>query len=216
MRSVQEMISLEIHQPLKKNLKTIFEHKYSRYPVFDKKLQSIIGIIHVKDLFTAFYNKEEIASLKPFIRPILKVSSDLPALNLLRKFREGMPHFALVYERRNQLKGFITLDNLLHILVGRIKDEFHKTQDDWIVNKDGTLTIKGSCSIYTLERALDIDIPLDENEEDEIHTISDLILSQLQVPKKGDRAVFDRFELEVERIEKEEILKVKVSPRLPY
>ncbi|BCA94986.1 hypothetical protein TUM19329_13470 [Legionella antarctica] len=103
----------------------------------------MIGVIHIKDLFADLLLKKEIGSLAPYIRPVLKISHKLPAMDLLRKFQEGMPHFALVYKSKDSLLGFITLDNLLHILIERIKDEFHKTHDDWVKNSDGSFTTKG-------------------------------------------------------------------------
>ncbi len=88
------------------------------------------------------------------IMPVIKVAHNLPAMDLLRKFKTGMSHFALIYKFKSNLLGFVTLDNLLHVLIGRIKDEFHKTQVDWVKHADGTITAKGDCSIYSLERAL--------------------------------------------------------------
>ena len=125
MRPQEEMIILDIQKPIKSLLQIISEHRYSRYPVYDSAKEEIIGIIHIKDLYAALYKQNGIESLQPYIRPILKVSHRLPALDLLRKFREGMPHFALVYMNKGNLIGFVTLDDLLHVLIGRIQDEFH-------------------------------------------------------------------------------------------
>src|SRR3989338_11618827 len=146
MRPQEEMVVLDIEQPTQQLMQTVLTSRFSRYPVWDKKQNKIVGIIHVKDLLSALYQKQELSSLQTLIRPVLKVSRHLPALELLRKFREGMPHFALVYSGSENLIGFITLDNLLHVLIGRIKDEFHKTQDDWVANPDGSLTVKGKRS----------------------------------------------------------------------
>jgi CBS domain containing-hemolysin-like protein len=137
----------------------------------------------------------------------------LPALDLLRKFREGMPHFALIYKRKNELIGFITLDNLLHVLVGKIQDEFHKTRDDWVYNKDGSFSIKGGRSVYLLERALDLDLPLSEEEEEKIDTVDDFVRNYLKRPKSGDKISFDDFDVFIETMEGKHIGKIKVYPK---
>lgn len=211
MRPQDEMVKLDIEQPIPQLLRTVSKHRYSRYPIYDKAKQEMIGVIHVKDLFAALYQRK-IIDIKALMRPVLKVPHYLPALDLLRKFRKGMPHFALIYSNRDTLIGFVTLDNLLHILLGRIKDEFHKTQDDWIKNTDGTFTMRGDCSIYTVERALDIDITNLDNEE--IDTIAGLILDRLgTLPEKKQRIEFEEFSAIIEKIEGTKIQKVKICPK---
>ncbi len=214
MRPSNEMIYLDVQEPIDISLKKIMKKRYSRYPVYDSTKQEIIGIIHVKDLFAAIFKKISIESLGPFIRPILKVPYNLPAMDLLRKFREGMPHFALVYRGKETLLGFVTLDNLLHVLFGLIKDEFHKTKDDWIKNPDGTISAKGDCSIYSLERALDHDITLSPDEED-LDTLAGLMIVRVgTLPKMGETISFNEFNAVIENVEGSYIRKIKIVPKL--
>ncbi len=210
MRPIDEMVTLNINLPVDQLLKTVMETHYSRYPIIDGTHQNIIGIVHVKDLFSTLHDQKQITSLKEIIRPILKVTTDLPTLDLLRKFRAGMPHFAVIYQRSESPIGFITLDNLLHILVGRIKDEFHKTRDDWTVLPDGGYLMKGGCPLYSVERALDIDIYAEEN----VTTLYGLITNKLGgLPIKDDRIEFDEFIAIIEKMHGTKISEVKVYPK---
>lgn len=213
MRHSDEMILLNLQEPVQSLLKIIIENRYSRYPVYDPIQKEIIGIVHVKDLFAAQYQQHEISDLKPYIRPVLKVSYELPAIDLLRNFREGMPHFALIYKGNEDLLGFVTLDNLLHVLLGRIKDEFHKTQDYWTANTDGTYTIKGECSIYSLESALDRNITLTEDEKDLVTLAGLLIVRAGTLPKEGEKITFKEFDAIVEEVKDSKIHKVKIIPK---
>ncbi|MBX3708640.1 MAG: HlyC/CorC family transporter [Gammaproteobacteria bacterium] len=214
MRHRDEIVLLNVQQPIHVLMQIVIDRRYSRYPVYDPDQKDVIGIVHVKDLFAALYQQKEITNLLPYVRPILKVSHQLPAIDLLRKFREGMPHFALIYKGKENLLGFVTLDNLLHVLIGRIKDEFHKTQDDWIRNTDNTLTVKGDCSIYSLERALDCDITLMPDEED-LDTLAGLIIVRSgRLPKIGDKIRFKEFDAVLEDIQGSYIRKVKVIPKV--
>jgi CBS domain containing-hemolysin-like protein len=209
MRSRKEMIFISLAQSINEIFKIITVHKYTRYPVYDPQEQDFIGIIHVKDLLAALYEKKELMDIKELIRPILKIPRRLPALDLLSKFREGGTHFALIYDRKNTLLGFITLDNLLHVIIGKIKDEFHLTREDWIENPDGSLTGKGNSSIYSLERVLqDFDVPAD------IDTITGLILHRLdRMPVVGERVEFSDFVAEIKKIEGAYITLVKIYPK---
>jgi len=121
-----------------------------------------------------------------------------------------MPHFAMVYKGADTLLGFVTLDNLLHILLGRIKDEFHKTQDDWIKNSDGTLTVKGDCSLYSLERAIEQDITI-TGDEDQIETLAGLIVARAGIlPKEGTTIHFKEFDATIEEVQGAHIRKIKI------
>lgn len=125
--------------------------------------KEVIGIIHIKDILPILYKQGQIKDLNSLIRPVLKVSRRVPALSLLHRFREGMSHFALVYSGKGTILGFVTLDNLLQVLFGRIKDEFHRTKEDWALNEDGSIAATGNCSIYFLEQAMDRDIDIDDD-----------------------------------------------------
>lgn len=170
----------------------------------------MIGIIHVKDLLPIFYQHGEIKELQPLLRPVLKVSRRVPALDLLHKFREGMSHFALVYSGKGTILGFVTLDNLLQVMIGRIKDEFHRTKVDWVLNEDGSISASGNCSIYFLEQAMNQDIDID----DEIDILNGLFIHRLgYLPKEGEYIEFPEFHAKIEKVSPSKIIKVRIYPQ---
>lgn len=126
-RPFDELVTLDSSYALDKVSKIIKKHRYSRYPVYNSIKKQFVGLVHVKDLFIPYarLRSKKIASV---MRPLVKVSDSLAAIELLQKFREGKSHFALVYDKDHNVTGFATLDNLLHILIGYVKDEFHKTK----------------------------------------------------------------------------------------
>lgn len=216
MRPKEQMVILETKDPFSVIEQKIVHNRYSRYPVYDSTAKKIIGLIHVKDLFLDLAIKKEINDLTSYIRPVLCVSPHLPAMDLLNKFRRGSPHFALVYKNSTTLWGFITLDDLLHILFGKIKDEFHKTNDDWVKNADNSFSFRGSSSIYSLERALDCDITLFANEE-EINSLNGLLIARHgALPNEGDVIQFEEFEALIEKIDQSFIEFIKIIPKVKF
>ena len=217
MRSTDEMIAVELEAPVQQALEIIYKHRYSRYPVFSRAKEKIVGIVHVKDLYAALYEHREIQSIEEVMRPILKVSRRLPALKLLNKFREGMPHFALVYKNKETPPiGFVTLDHLFQVLVGRIRDEFHKTKEDWQRAPDGSFLMSGGASFYAIERALDIDIELEEQAEDSIDTIMGLILNRIErLPVQGEKIEFDQFTIVIMEMKDHRVMQVAIYPKAP-
>jgi CBS domain containing-hemolysin-like protein len=104
----------------------------------------------------------------------------------------------------------VTLDNLLQVLIGRIKDEFNLTKVDWVKQKDGSFILKGSCSLYSLEQALDCEI---EAEDKDIETLSGLILHRLgALPEEGTRLDFSEFSGAIEEVQGSRITQVRIYP----
>ncbi len=208
MRPLDELISLDNSLPITENLSRMMAHRYSRYPVYQDNIQSVIGIVHAKDYLAPPNHPEAFPALTDKMGPQVKIAPSSSVLALLQKFKEGGTHMALVYQR-GQLIGFLTLDNLLQGIVGHIKDEFHFTKDDWQMLKDGGFRLKGHTSLYTLEQALNLTLP-DYAET----TISGLILEELaRLPEVNERIDFNHFYAIIEEIAGDKIKHVRVYPK---
>ena len=213
MRPIQEIVALHRSMSLQANLKIVYDKRFSRYPYFDTDGIDVLGVIHLKDLFFAQQEGKAIEDLQQYLRPIQYISADTPALELFRHFRMGAAHFAVIGQKGQKPQGFITLDNLLSAMVGEIRDEFRQNINDWTRLDDGTLIVKGSLPIFSVERILGIDI---ENEElaleDEV-SIGGLIMSKLQdIPIEGQRIEFNQFDIVVKKMNGPRTLFVQIYP----
>jgi CBS domain containing-hemolysin-like protein len=215
MRPIGEVVSMSKALSVEENLDIASKQRFTRYPYFDIDGETVLGIIHVKDLFLASIDQRPITELDSFIRPAQRVAPNLPAPELFRRFRAGAPHFAVVghADPLQPVKpvGFVTLDNLLTAIVGEIRDEFGEHGDDWTQLSDGTLVGKGSLPLFTLERALGIDFGVDE-----VDSIGGLITYQLkELPVEGQRIAFDdfNFDVVVEKMTGPRITTVRIAPR---
>ena len=212
MRPINEVISLSSGKTMEDNLELIRSHRLSRYPYFNAETGDVPGMIHVKDLFFALQSGKPIDDLKPFLRPVLHVQPNMPAIELLCRLRDGAPHLAVVGLPSERVQGFLTLDNLLGSLIGEIRDEFRQSNHDWQKLDDDTLLGKGSMPLFTLERALGISI--DTGDED-IASIGGLILWRLgNLPKEGTKIEFDDFSVVVKKMNGPRIVLVRVHPHV--
>ena len=210
MRPFSEVVALHRDEPLADNLERIVQQRYSRYPYLDENGQ-VIGVLHLKDIFIALQRRDELKSLDDLVRPVEIVPPGESAMDLFRRFRQGAPHFAVVARQDKRPLGFITLDNLLGALVGEIRDEFRQSQNEWTRLDDGSLMGKGSLPIFTLERALGIDI-----EEEGVDSVGGLILQKLgDLPHEGQRISFGPFDVVVKRMIGPRIVLVRVYPTEP-
>lgn len=98
-------------------------------------------------------------------------------------------------------------------MVGEIRDEFRQNSNDWSRLDDGTLIIKGSLPIFSLERILGIDVENEELElEDEV-SIGGLIMAKLRdIPVEGQKIEFNQFDIVVKKMSGSRIVFVQVYP----
>lgn len=211
MRPADEMVIVASHKSISENLASISHHRYSRYPFWDEDKEEITGFVHVKDLFCVLAEKKEIHDLHPFVRPMLQVPEDLAAADLLRQYRRGAPSFALITDPWGKALGFLTLHDLLSAIAGEIGDEFKKgTDGGWVKTPSGSLLGKASLPLYTLERALGLEI---ESPED-AHSVGGLVVAKLErLPKAGEKVEFKDFSVVVRAMKGPKILEVEVVPK---
>jgi CBS domain containing-hemolysin-like protein len=215
MRPIHEMTALYQQRSLKENMAIVSQSRFSRYPYFAENNTDILGVIHLKDLFLAMQRGQQITNLQRFLRPIQYVPAHMPALDLFRQLTQGAPHFVVVGQPGEKPRGFLTLDNLLTSIVGEIKDEFRQSDTGWQKADDGTLSGKGSLPIFSLERALGIDIENEALDLEDVDTVGGLILAQLQdIPETGQVIRFHQFRIEVEEMVGARIESVKVYPKI--
>jgi CBS domain containing-hemolysin-like protein len=215
MRPINEVIALHENRSVQDNLETVRRNRLSRYPYFDANGEDVLGVIHLKDLFLAQQSGKAITDLADYLRPVEVISARTPAPDIFRRFKTGAPHFAMIGEKGKRPVGFITLDNLLGAMVGEIRDEFRLNENDWLTQPDGTLIGKASLPIFSLERALGIDIENEEMGLDEVESVGGLLMVKLgDIPTQGQRIAFSRFDVVVKKMNGPRIVLVKVIPQL--
>ncbi len=154
-----------VHLALDARLDEVFtlfrRHKYSRYPVYDETSGSFVGVLHIKDLLLQLSLFEMLPSkfnLADLMRPIERVTKHMPLSELLETFRKGGAHFALVEEADGKVVGFLTMEDVLEVLVGDIQDEHHNAERCVLAYHPGKLLVRGDTPLFKIERLLGIDL----------------------------------------------------------
>lgn len=205
MRPAHEMVYLSAAHDDQHNLDIIERTRFSRYPFFADDGETLLGMVHFKDLFPLGPNG---ANFMACLRRPLLVPPDTPVAELFGRFRQGGSHFALVGYPGEHADGFLTIDNVLGAMVGEIRDEFRRDGGHWNRLDDGTLLGKGSMSLFSLRRALDLELP-----DTEADSIGGLIMERLgRLPNEGERIAFGHFDVVIKRMQGPRILLLKVMP----
>ncbi len=133
----------------------IKEHNYSRFPIFNEDLDSIVGMIHTKDIIPHL-DAEAHFDWKSLIRPAYFVHEQKMIDDLLKEFQLKRIHFAIVVDEFGGTSGIITLEDILEEIVGDIKDEFDeeesmiKKMDEFHYIIEGKTTIIDFCTYMEL------------------------------------------------------------------
>lgn len=119
----ERLATIEANLPFSEVLRAVVTSPYSRFPVYRQALDTVLGILHTKDVVTD-YVKGGGGSITTLLRPIVRVRDTMPADQLLAYLRERRSHQALVLDEHGRVAGLITLEDVLAELLGGVSDEF--------------------------------------------------------------------------------------------
>ena len=185
-----DIISVDTNTDINKLVKIIGRTSHSRYPVFDKSRDNIIGMIHIKDVVSCWENKK-IENIKKLVRKILFAPHSMNILDLLLKMRTSHIHMAIIVDEHGGLDGLVTIEDLVEEIVGEIKDEHeaqkeNKKSEKELNEDDGTIKISSRMLIKEFEKKYG-NIFSDKEDIKDIDTMGGLAFHIFgRVPLKGE------------------------------
>ncbi len=141
------LAAVNADMPFEEVLRTVAASPYSRLPVYRGSIDTIIGILHIKDVVTRFVQSGPSLTVAALLRPIVRVPDTMPADRLLAFLRERRSHQALVVDAEGAVEGLITLEDVVAELLGGVSDEFKSMQVRPIRLSDGRLRIPGAMRV---------------------------------------------------------------------
>jgi putative hemolysin len=178
-----EVVAISVDLPPRECLAAVVNSPYTRYPAYRESLDHIEGILHVRDLFSALFDKGidnvVIADLlrKPYIVP---ETLDLAAL--LTEFRRQNQHMAIVVDEYGSMQGIVTLEDVLEEIVGEIEDEYDLPDESLEELDDNTIRVDGTFPIDDFNERFEVAMP-----DDDYHTLAGFVFGQLgRAPEAGD------------------------------
>ncbi|MGA6099848.1 hemolysin family protein [Stutzerimonas marianensis] len=207
--SREDLLQLDHDDTLTDILELVRRHKYSRYPVYDAEQGDYIGLLHIKDLLLALAGDPQLAEhfdLDALLRPLERVSKHMPLSELLDQFRQGGAHFVLVEEGDHKVIGFLTMEDVLEVLVGDIQDEHRKTERGILAYQPGKLLVRGDTPLFKLERLLDVDL-----DHIEAETLAGLVYESLKrVPEENEVMQVEGLQIVIKKMRGPKIVLAKV------
>jgi putative hemolysin len=207
-----EVVAISVDLPPEECLAAVIDSPFTRYPAYRGSLDEIVGVLHVRDLFSKLYaNGIENVQMEQLLRKPFLVPETKDLAALLNELRRQNQHMAIVVDEYGAMQGIVTLEDLLEEIVGEIEDEYD-LPDESVERIDETrIRIDGTFPIDDFNEKFQQEVPLED-----YHTVAGFVFGQLgRAPEEGDEVVWNglRFgvietdgarieQLEVEFLEK--------------
>jgi len=203
-----QVVALSADLPPEEALAALMSSPYTRYPVYRGSLDNIVGVLHVRDLFSAMHGRGiESVELESLLRPsyIVPETKDLAAL--LAEFRKQNQHMAVVVDEYGAMQGIVTLEDLLEEIVGEIEDEYDLPDESVERVDERRIRIDGTFPIDDFNEQFGTEIELGD-----YHTMAGYVFGWLgRAPEVGDEIEPDGPILRVLQIEGSRIQRLEVE-----
>ena len=189
----KNIVSLDGSMSFIDAIEFIIDTGKSRFPVYENDVDSIIGVLHIKDAFT-FFEKNEVyrSSIKDIdglIRPVDFIPETVNINDLFKKMQSKKSHLAMVVDEYGQISGLIAMEDILEELVGNIEDEHDEDENYIRKNDDETFIMDGMTEFSDVKEALSL--PVDD---DAYETLNAFIISLSdKIPEEGDKTVISAY-----------------------
>lgn len=210
MKPRMDVVAIQEGTPFKEILTTINEAGYSRIPVFKKTLDSITGILYVKDLISHLHLKDFAWEEK--LRSPVFVPENKKIDDLLKEFQDSKVHIAVVVDEYGGSSGIVTLEDIIEEIIGDISDEFD--DDELIYSKinNSTYIFEGKTPLNDLYRVLNIEGVEFEEKKGESDTIAGFLIEQAgKILMKNEKLSFGNYTFTIEASDPRKIKQVKVE-----
>jgi putative hemolysin len=189
-----EVVAVPVDLPAEECLAAVIDSPYTRYPAYRGTLDEIVGILHVRDLFSALYaDGIQNVALERIVRPAHFVPETKDLGPLLGEFRRTNQHMAIVVDEYGATQGIVTLEDLLEEIVGEIEDEYDLPDDSVQRIDERRIRVDGTFTIDDFNERFDQRLP-----QEDYHTLAGFVFGELgRAPASGDEVTWDGLRFEV-------------------
>jgi CBS domain containing-hemolysin-like protein len=193
MIALPEIFAVDIEFSKEEIISKIIHRGYSRIPIYKENINNIIGIIYAKDIAIAWRNSNIIA-IEDLIRPAYYVPENAKVSKVLKEFKTGHIHIAIIVDEFGSTVGIASIEDLLEEIVGEVLDEYDYKENAIVANEDGSYLIQGYETISDVNDILDIEIP-----EGNYVTVNGWVLEIFgKIPKTDEKTKWENYSIEIQ------------------
>ncbi|HJZ66708.1 MAG TPA: hemolysin family protein [Blastocatellia bacterium] len=208
MRPRPQIVAIEAGATVADARRLIIESKHSRIPVYREQIDTIEGMVYVRDLLALCGDEEKMAvPVTSCMRPAYFVPESKSVRELLEDMQRARMQIAIVIDEYGGTAGLVTVEDIVEEILGEIEDEDEaRIADEITRSEDGSYLLDGRAEIRRVEMLFDKEI-----EADDFTTVAGLIISELgRVPAAGETLYFKGLRFEVVDADGKRVNRVKV------
>ena len=204
------MVALPSDATVEEAKQLFLNNHFSRFPVYEKDMDNIIGMITNKDFFRLMCG--EFTELSEITQNVIYVPETKRISDILRDMQHAKTHLAIVVDQYGGTKGMVTLEDIIEQLVGEIYDESDEVIHEFQKTAPHTYTILGSFSISDVCSALDEEDAPAKVPETDCTTIGGWVMELLgHSPGAGETVEHDNFHFTVLEVENQTIQSIRLE-----
>ena len=211
MKNRMDIFALNQELPYHEILPLIIENGYSRIPVYKDNVDTISGILYVKDLIPHIDAKT--LDWNSLIRAPYFVPENKKLDDLLNEFKKMKMHLAIVVDEYGGTSGLISLEDIIEEIVGEISDEFD--DEDLIFSKldENNYVFEGKTPLKDFYKVIGLeDFTVFEDQKGEAETLAGFLLEISKgFPKKNEVLTYHNYAFTIEAFENKRIKQIKLS-----
>lgn len=190
----QNILSIDIEDPIEDIINVIVDSGYSRIPVYEGSIDNIIGVLYTKEIIREYIKRNgnlTNTDLRDLMREAFFVVGSKKISDLLKNFQQKKQHLAIVIDEFGGTEGIISLEDILEELVGEIQDE--EDEEEKIVEEisENTFWVQATQPLEEINDYLPEKLPL--SEEGDYNSLAGFILYQLEdIPEENQE--FEMFD----------------------
>jgi len=180
--------AVELNDSFEKVLEVFIKEAHSRVPIYEKNLDNIVGMIHIKDLVNYQNQKKtETNFLQNLKREILEIPPSMPVLDLLLKMQLTRLHMGIVIDEYGCTDGLVTIEDVIEEITGEIEDEHDEKNLPMLIKSSlNTFEASARIEIDELQKVTNVEF-LNSYDNDDVDTLGGLIFSITgRVPQRGE------------------------------
>lgn len=209
MRSRMDVVALDHSLPFSEVLEKIREWGYSRLPVFEENMDTIRGVLYIKDLVPHIRDTDY--DWTTAIRPPYFVPEGKKLDDLMTDFQEKRVHMAIVVDEYGGSSGMVTMEDVMEEIFGEIKDEFDEDDFSYSHLDERTYVFEGKSLLHDICRILDMDIAIFDEVKGDTGTLGGMLTEmEGKIPVIGSRIRYRDFEFVIESADRRRIKRVKM------
>jgi len=186
----------------------VIDEQFSRIPVYEQNIDQMMGFVHVRDMFELEEEERAGRTVRELVRPVKFVPETKPVSDLMRQMQQENTHMVIVVDEYGNTAGLATMEDLLEVIIGEIRDE-HEPDSDVTEDGQGGYIVSGS---FELNRIGDLFRTFHREEDIESTTVGGLVSEWLgHVPKAGESADRDGVHIQVLASDEFRVGRVRLS-----